>query len=150
MSGHDEAGHAVGHAGSGRQEGDSHDDIRNSQRVTNDCDLEAVGRGGERRQAPAPPAQDSLTKKQRSPLCGRTLLGRVCSASRQRAGRAPGADGAVHQGQDALTEVMLSQQSVASFTCSCGRGRWLEREETEFVGRGNTGAVSELRTFRGN
>lgn len=98
MSGHDEAGHAVGHAGSGRQEGDSHDDIRNSQRVTNDCDLEAVGRGGERRQAPAPPAQDSLTKKQRSPLCGRTLLGQVCSASRQRAGRAPGADGAVRQG----------------------------------------------------
>lgn len=54
------------------------------------------------------------------------------------------------RGQDALMEVMFSQQSVASFTCSCGRGRWLEREETEFVGRGNTGAVSELRTFRGN
>lgn len=47
LSGHDEAGHAVRHTGSGCQEGDPHDDVRNPQRVTDDCDLEEAERGGE-------------------------------------------------------------------------------------------------------
>lgn len=39
LSGHDKAGHAVRHTGSSSQEGDPHDDIRDSQGVTDDGDL---------------------------------------------------------------------------------------------------------------
>lgn len=39
LSGHDKASHAVGHTGSSSQEGDPHDDIRDSQGVTDDGDL---------------------------------------------------------------------------------------------------------------
>lgn len=60
MSGHNEAGHAVGHAGSGCQEGDTHDDVRNPQRVTDDRDLEGAGRGEELRADTRPTCPWSL------------------------------------------------------------------------------------------
>lgn len=60
LSGHNEAGHAVGHAGSGCQEGDAHDDVRNPQCVTNDRDLEGAGRGDELRADTRPTCPWSL------------------------------------------------------------------------------------------
>lgn len=54
LSGHNEAGHAVRHAGSGSQEGDPHDDVRNPQSVADDCDLEEAGRSCELRATISP------------------------------------------------------------------------------------------------
>lgn len=54
LSGHDEAGHAVGHAGSGCQEGDPHDNVRDPQCVANDRDLEEAGKGAELRASASP------------------------------------------------------------------------------------------------
>lgn len=39
LSGHNEARHAVGDAGTGCQEGDAHDDVGDAQREANDGDL---------------------------------------------------------------------------------------------------------------
>lgn len=44
LFGYDEVGYVVGYVGFGCQEGDFYDDVRNFQRVFNDCDLEVVGR----------------------------------------------------------------------------------------------------------
>lgn len=72
MSSHDEAGHAVGDTGSCCQEGDSHDDVRNPQCVTNDCDLEEAGRGGELR------ADTSATCPRRTKKQKRLQSGQSC------------------------------------------------------------------------
>lgn len=117
LSGHDEAGHAVRHTGPGCQEGDPHDDVRNPQCVTDDCDLEEAGRGGKLKADSNPPCPWILWPRKRK---GRLSRGQCrLSVWRQRGRRSRGAGWGCRSGdQGAVMELMFSNQRLAFFICS--------------------------------